>query len=225
MSTHMKVTLLYFAGIREAVGRKSEQIELDCGDTVQTVLDWLKANRPAAYRLTPHARIAVNQEFVDTNFELTEASEIALLPPVSGGSGTKARLSHDVISPHAAEELLDTTGAGAVIHFTGVVRPTSKKGRRVDTLDYEAYEPMAIKKLEQCLHEACAAHKILDAVVVHRLGHLTLGEIAVSIAVAAKHRQEGFLATQHIIDRLKEIVPIWKKETGPDGTEWVSEGA
>ena len=221
----MKITLLYFAGIREARGQKSDLLTLNSDATVQTVLDWLKSNHPEAYAISRHARVAVNHEFVTADFKLSESSEIALIPPVSGGSGTKARLSHEPIAADEAKHLLNVEGAGAIIYFTGTVRPTSKQGRLVETLDYEAYEPMALKKLNQCLRESCAAHEVIDAAVVHRLGHLAIGEVAVSIAVASKHRKEGFLATQSIIDRLKEIVPIWKKETGPDGAEWVSEGA
>ena len=221
----MQVTVLYFAGIREAIGHRSDVIKLEDGSSVQDVLAWLQQTYPKAYAHALRARTAVDQDFVSPDFLLTEGAEVAFIPPVSGGIGTKAKLTHEPIEPHAAETLLSTQGAGAIIHFTGAVRPTSKKGRDVETLDYEAYEPMAKKKLEQCLSEACAAYEVLDAAIIHRLGHLTLGEVAVSIAVASKHRKDGFLATQFIIDRLKAIVPIWKKETGPDGAEWVSEGA
>jgi len=92
-------------------------------------------------------------------------------------------------------------------------------------LDYEAYEAMAVEKLQQCLDEAAGQWKLIDLAVVHRLGHLVLGEVAVSIAVSSAHRAEAFDACRYVIDRIKEIVPIWKKETGPDGVEWVSEGA
>ena len=114
---------------------------------------------------------------------------------------------------------------GAVATFAGVVRPTSKTGRSVTELDYEAYEAMAVEKLQQCLDEAAARWTLIDLAVVHRLGHLVLGDVAVSIAVSSAHRAEAFEACRYVIDRIKEIVPIWKKETGPDGVEWVSEGA
>ena len=221
----MKVTLLYFASVREATGCASETIEQDEGASVQTVKQWLQSRYPSLNTLLMTMRIAIDEEFVSDEAQLTDGCQIAFIPPVSGGIGCRAALTHQPITNDAAQRMLSTQGAGAVITFTGIVRPTSKQGRQVDALDYEAYESMALKKLEQCVNEACAQSNILDAAIVHRLGHLTLGEIAVSVTVASKHRKEAFEAAQYIIDRLKEIVPIWKRETGPDGVEWVSEGA
>ena len=193
--------------------------------TVEDVRSSLMTRYPNLAALLPHMRVAVDEEFVPYDTVLQSSCEVAFIPPVSGGSGHRAALTHEPILANAAFTMIDSTGAGAIITFTGIVRPTSKQGRDVDYLDYEAYESMAKKKMEQCIAEAAASFEILDAAVVHRLGHLKLKEVAVSITVASKHRKEGFAAAQYIIDRLKEIVPIWKKETGPDGVEWVSEGA
>ncbi|MFT5429864.1 MAG: molybdopterin converting factor subunit 1 [Myxococcota bacterium] len=221
----MQVRILYFAGCREAAGRSDDTVALPDGSTVAEALAWVMAERPAVTGYLKVARIAVNRDFCEPDQPLKNGDEIVLIPPVSGGGGVRAALSHDPIEPDAATTLIDTSRAGSIITFSGVVRPTSKQGRAVTTLFYEAYEPMAVEKLEQCLTEAGERWPLLDAAIVHRLGQLKLGEVAVSIGVSTKHRKEGFAATEYIIDRLKEIVPIWKKETGPDGSEWVSEGA
>lgn len=202
-----------------------ETLELPEGAGVDTALDVLKQLRPAVAHLLPTVRVAVNQEFVDADTRLSDGDELVLVPPVSGGSGARALLRHEPIERNAAESLITLEGAGAIVTFAGVVRPTSKKGRDVTDLFYEAHEPMAIAKLEQCLTEAGEKWPVLDSAVIHRLGSLTLGEVAVSISVVTAHRKEGFAACGYVIDRIKEIVPIWKKETGPDGAEWVSEGA
>ncbi len=221
----IRIRLVYFAVCREALGRTDDPVELPRGASVADVLDWLTEHRAPLRRYLPTVRVAVNQEFASPDHALDDGDELVLVPPVSGGSGRRVGLVHTPIARDAALELVDHTGAGAVITFAGVVRPTSKDGRDVTDLFYEAYEPMALNKLQECLDEAHRDHPILDAAVVHRLGALDLGEVAVSIVVCGRHRAEAFAACSGIIDRLKEIVPIWKKETGPDGSEWVSEGA
>lgn len=221
----VRVRFVYFAGCREAVGKTSEEALLPAEATVADALAWLSENYPPLARIVSTVRVALNQEFVAMDARVADGDEIVLIPPISGGSGARALLSHEAVDRHAAETLIQTSAAGAIASFAGVVRPTSKQGRDVTDLFYEAYEPMAVAKLEQCLSEAAERWSILDAAVVHRLGALGLGDVAVSIAVASKHRKEAFAACAYVIDRIKEIVPIWKKETGPDGSEWVSEGA
>ena len=225
VSGAMEITVLYFAGCRDITGRARETLELGDGSCVRDALASIRARYPALAARLPVTRVAVNEEFTTEDTALAEGDELVLIPPVSGGSGTRAVLCHEPIDREAATALLETGGAGAIITFAGTVRPTAKTGRAVTHLDYEAYEGMALKKMEICLAEAAQRWPLLDAAVVHRLGHLTLGEVAVSIAVCSKHRKEAFEACAYIIDRLKQIVPIWKKETGPDGEEWVSEGA
>ena len=198
---------------------------MDEGATGADALRWIQTQYPACARFLPSARVAVNQEFVSLDTLLSEGDELAVIPPVSGGSGKRALLTHEAIAADAAAQLIQAEGAGAVATFTGIVRPTSKSGRSVTALEYEAYEEMALSKLQQCLDEAAQEWTLLDLAVVHRLGLLTVGEVAVSIAVSSAHRDDAFQACRFVIDRVKEIVPIWKKETGPDGIEWVSEGA
>ena len=150
---------------------------------------------------------------------------MALFPPVSGGSGAaegKFAITYEPISldEMAAKVLKPETGAVAV--FGGVVRNTSA-GKAVAYLEYEAYEEMAVAKLRQVADEARQRWPgIVDMAIVQRLGHLEVGDNAVIVAVSSAHRGDGcFEACQYAINRLKEIVPIWKKEVSPIGSEWV----
>jgi molybdopterin synthase catalytic subunit len=156
---------------------------------------------------------------------LTEGDEIAFFPPVSGGSGAsddKFAITFDPISldDMAGRVLKPETGAVAV--FAGVVRNVSA-GKAVEHLEYEAYEGMAVAKLRQVAVEAREQWPdIVDMAIIQRIGHLEVGENAVVVAVSSPHRGDGcFEACQYAINRLKQIVPIWKKEVSPDGSEWV----
>lgn len=121
-------------------------------------------------------------------------------------------------------ELLEAVAsqqAGAVVLFLGTTREFTS-GRRTSSLDYESYPDMAEKKIAELESEACRRWPITECAIVHRLGHLELGEASVGIAVSSPHREEAFLAGKWLIDKLKEIVPIWKKENWADGTsDWV----
>jgi len=220
----MKIRFIYFAGIREAAGVSSQEAELAEGATLADAAAWLVARHGAIERLLPVVRYAVNGEFSKPETALKSGDEVVLIPPISGGTGDRVGLRSVPIDREEATRLIDPAGAGAIVTFAGVVRPKSNQGRDVTDLFYEAYEPMARAKLQACLDEAADKWPVLDSAVVHRLGALSLGEVAVSIAVSTAHRKEGFAACEYIIDRIKQIVPIWKKESGPDGTEWVSEG-
>ena len=134
------------------------------------------------------------------------------------------QLTHDPIDNQAVIEAVSSTKAGAVVLFLGTTREFTD-GRQTESLDYESYGEMATSKLEQLEEEARQRWSLVDVNVVHRLGHLALGEASVAIAVSAPHRQDAFTAGQWLIDTLKEVVPIWKKENWADGTsEWVHPG-
>jgi molybdopterin synthase catalytic subunit len=135
------------------------------------------------------------------------------------------RLTHDVIDYHALTEQVRRPGCGGVVLFLGTVRDLT--GDQVTAaLDYEAYPGMAEKKLAQVEEETRAKWPVGDVAIVHRLGHLEVSEVSVAVAVSCPHRAEAFEACRYAIDRLKEIVPIWKKENRADGrTEWVHPGA
>ena len=149
-----------------------------------------------------------------------------MIPPVSGGSGVeRVRLTHLPLDGDVVRQLegaVERSSSGASLTFRGVVRDHAR-GRHVTSLEYEAYEPMALRVLQGILDEVKESHPEVEAVVWHRLGHLEVGEVAVVVAAGSPHRAEAFEACQMILRRLKEDVPIWKRETGPDGAEWVSE--
>jgi molybdopterin synthase catalytic subunit len=128
------------------------------------------------------------------------------------------------IDAGAVSERVRSPLAGAVCTFLGTVRELTA-GRRTVSLSYEAYPEMAIKKLAELEDEARRRWPIIDLVLVHRVGDLALGEISVAVAVSCPHRDQAFEACRWLIDTLKEVVPIWKKEIWADGTEdWVHPG-
>ena len=121
-------------------------------------------------------------------------------------------------------ERVRSNSAGAVVTFLGTVREISE-GRRTTALDYEAYPEMAERKMHEIEAEARARWPIIEAALVHRVGHLELGEVSVAVAVSCPHRGQAFEACRYLIDRLKEVVPIWKRENWADGeSEWVHPG-
>jgi molybdopterin synthase catalytic subunit len=133
-------------------------------------------------------------------------------------------LTSDVIDYHRLTEDVRSNNAGAVVVFLGTVREMTE-GRRTVALDYEAFPEMATAKLQELEAEARRRWPVIEAGMVHRLGHLELGDISVAVAVSCPHRKDAFEAGRFLIDRLKELVPIWKKENWADGsTEWVHPG-
>jgi molybdopterin synthase catalytic subunit len=130
-------------------------------------------------------------------------------------------LTHDLIDHHALTEQVRRPGCGGVVLFLGTVRDLTD-GRETTALDYEAYPAMAEQKMREIEEDTRARWPVGEIALVHRLGHLEVGEVSVAVAVSCPHRAEAFAACRHAIDRLKELVPIWKKENWADGTtEWV----
>ena len=134
------------------------------------------------------------------------------------------RLTHEVIDYQALTESVRRPGCGAVVTFLGTVRDLT--GERVTVaLDYEAYPAMAEKKMAEIEADTRSRWPVGDVALVHRLGRLEIGDVSVAVAVSCPHRAAAFEACRHAIDRLKELVPIWKKENWADGgTEWVHPG-
>lgn len=134
------------------------------------------------------------------------------------------RLTREPIDFTALTESVRSDQAGAVVLFLGTVREMTA-GRRTVALDYECYPEMALAKFEELAAESRQRWPVVAVAIEHRLGHLELGDISVAVAVSCPHRRECFEAGQYLIDRLKEVVPIWKKENWSDGTtEWVHPG-
>jgi MoaE-MoaD fusion protein len=210
----MAVTVKLFAGLRERAGWREREL-----DGVARVADvW-----PALDLGTePDGLLyAVNKEYAPREHELADGDEVALIPPVSGGS---FRLSADPLSLDAVVDEVRSEGAGAIATFVGTTRAESR-GRAVEHLDYEAYEGMA----ENVMAEIAAALKqrydLCEIAIHHRTGRVDIGEASVVIAVSAPHRQEALAACKDAIDTLKEQVPLWKKEAYEDGEEWLGRGS
>jgi molybdopterin synthase catalytic subunit len=175
--------------------------------------------------MLPSLALSVNQEYSTADSVLRPGDEVALLPPVSGGApepGTaqdEVRIVREPIAAQAVVERLKMPEDGAAVIFDGVVR-NHTRGRRTLYLDYEAYEAMALKKMQGLAEQARSRFGVRRVAVVHRLGRLEIGETSVLIVVAAAHRGPAFEACRWIIDTLKQTVPIWKKEYFEDGAVW-----
>jgi len=167
--------------------------------------------------------LMVNQEYARADRELREGDEVALIPPVSGGGGF-FRVGPEPLDAREVEAAVADPSAGAVVTFTGTVRDRAR-GRSVVALEYEAYGPAAERMLAQIGREISERWGIGRVAIAHRIGRLGVGEASVVIAVSTPHRAEGFAACAYAIERLKEIVPIWKKEHYADGAVWIGSEA
>ena len=229
----MHVKVLFFATLRVLVGARQLTIEIsDATSTVAHLRQALVERYPAAKDNLNIALSAINEEFAFDGDAIHDGDEIAFFPPVSGGSDPmpkrpeifllpESRISHDDLIA-----AITTPRTGAVCLFTGMVRgQTDKEGHlpQTESLEYEAYRPMALSKMKQVVAEIREKwQKVEGIAIAQRIGKLSVGENTVLIACSAPHRDDGcFEAARYGIDRLKEIVPVWKKEIGADGQAWV----
>jgi len=229
----MRVQVVIFGILKDLVGSSEAQLELATGATAGDLWTALQAQTPGLARFQKSVAVAVNQHYAEPGTLLHEGDEVALLPPVSGGSGSGAgqpdakpamRSAHCQLqhAPIAAESIIQRIRRGedgAVVVFDGMVRNHSR-GRRTLYLEYEAYEKMALDALEALATEAKTRFEVRDCAIAHRLGRLEIGESSVLIVVASAHRAAAFEACRWIIDTLKRTVPIWKKEHFADGAVW-----
>jgi molybdopterin synthase catalytic subunit len=216
--------------LREIAGTGSHEADFPEGTDLAAVFHTYATRFPRLQDMARSIVVARNQEFADLATKITEGDEIAFLPPVSGGTAQDplelqdgsiyCALTRHSIDTRALIAKLLSGAEGAVITFEGTVR-NHTKGRRTRFLDYECYEAMALKLMGQIGREIAAAHPILRIAMVHRLGRLLIGETSVAIIVTAAHRGAAFDAAHEGINRLKKIVPIWKKEHFADGEVWV----
>jgi molybdopterin synthase catalytic subunit len=218
----MRITVLYFAVFRERLGRDHEDVDLPAGATVADAIAQLAAQHAAIAQLRGMFRCAVNQDFTDDAHALHEGDELALIPPVAGGS-RHVVLTDQPLSLDRCLAAVRGSGMGGIVTFTGMVRLHSH-GATIDHLEYEAYAPMAVKEMARLVDEIQAEIAGCALALEHRVGRLEIGDVAVVIAAAAPHRAEAFAACRAMIDRLKDRVPIWKKEVGTSGEEWVGLG-
>ncbi len=216
----MEVNVRYFAMIREIVGRSSERRAVAEGETIGGFFDGLVAEFPRLEQVKPVTLLMVNQAYVRADHILHDGDEVAFIPPVSGGSGARFRVQAEPLDARATEALVAHAGAGAITTFTGTVRDHGR-GRQVTHLEYEAYAPAAEQMLEQIGDEIRDRWQLEHVAIVHRVGSLAIGESSVVISVASAHRDAAFEACRYAIERIKEIVPIWKKEHYKDGATWL----
>jgi MoaE-MoaD fusion protein len=210
----MPVTVRLFAGLRERAGWSRR--ELDGLARVADVWPALELGEEPGGLL-----YAVNREYAEPGQELRDGDEVALIPPVSGGA---FRVTEEPLSLDAAVAEVVDERAGGIATFTGTVRRQSR-GREVLHLEYEAYAEMAEDVITQLAAELDGAHDLCGIAIHHRVGRVEIGEPSVVIAVSAPHRQDALAACREAIDRLKETVPLWKKEVYEGGEEWLGRGS
>ena len=212
----MKVRVRLFAGLRERAGSGDVEIELPEGAIVADVWPALSlGNEP------PGILFAVNRAYTDRARPLGGGDEVALIPPVSGGS---FRLSEEPLSLEAAVAEVGRDDAGAIATFVGTTRRRSRD-RDVLYLEYEAYEGMAEQVMETLAETLKGRHDLCEVVIHHRVGRVEIGETSVVIAVSAPHRADALAACREAIDELKVSVPLWKKELYEGGEEWIGRGS
>jgi MoaE-MoaD fusion protein len=215
----MVVRIRLFAMLRERAGTNELSLELPEGARVR---DALAADAVASLATGLPLVMAVNREYASEDAPLAAGDELALIPPVSGGAGAEpvgaephVALRAEPLSLDALVARVRDPRAGAVVTFAGVTR-------EVPSLEYEAYAEMALEQMRAIVAEAAERHGLCAAAAEHRVGAVPLSEASVIVAVSAPHRPEAFAGGREIIDRLKALAPIWKREIEADGSaQWV----
>ena len=222
----MEIDVLYFATLRDLIGHRQERLELPGGSTVGELKAKLAQRGERIALALDSALFSINREFAFMEETINDGDEVGVFPPVSGGTPpTILEVTQDGLDLNAIVESITGSTTGAVCAFTGIVRGETSRAEPHETayLEYEAYEEMAMEKLRQVSNEIREQWPTVEGIaIVQRLGHLEPGTPTVLIACSAGHRDSGvFEAARYGIDRLKQIVPIWKKEVGPQGESWV----
>ncbi len=228
----MKIPIQLFASLKDAAKASKISIEIPKNATVAQLLEAVARDFPSLEKWLPHIRVAVGEEYAPNDQILREGDDIALIPPVSGGSDAPfvAILERELSLDEVVQAVQAQKGgkAGAICTFLGVVRENSvdldgKRHDDIERLDYEAYAPMAAREISKICAEASEKWDAACA-CTHRVGTLKVGEASVAIAVATAHRGASFEACRYIIEELKKRAPIWKRENARSG-EWWSEGS
>jgi len=227
----MEITILLFATLKDRAQRGQLTVALDEDATVGDLKTRLAAEVPALAPALPTALVSINREFAFQHDHLHAGDEVGLFPPVSGGAGlpTIFRITNDALDLDELVAAITLPSTGAACVFTGMVRGETTRvtdplgPHQTSRLIYEAYAPMAEAKMRQVADEIRERWPTVEGIaIVQRIGPLDPGTPTVLIACSAGHRDTGvFEAARYGIDRLKEIVPVWKKEIGPNGEEWV----
>ena len=219
----MTVRVLLFARLRELAGTDAEELRLEPGATVAEAWGALRRRHPGLPAQPGGLRAARNEDFCDWREPLAEGDEVAFIPPVSGGAdevGVFFEITAETLDARRVEAAVAHPGAGAICTFTGVVRDSSR-GEDVAHLEYEAYGSMAEKQMRAIAAEIAERWPEARVAMAHRTGRLEIGEASVVVSVSCPHRAEAIAACKWGIDRLKESVPIWKKEFATSGASWI----
>ena len=229
-SHKVQVKLLFFASLKDIVGSRQLDFDVPSGATVNDLLERLEARYPG---LRPYRSIvltSLNEDYVERSAVVSDGDEVAIFPPVSGGASSEPviadrprevyRLTREAIDAREVADMILRPEDGALCIFEGVVRNNSK-GKTTRYLEYEAYETMALKTMEEIGEFVRSAWEIGCVAIVHRLGRMEIGETSVAVIITSPHRRASFDACEYAIDRLKKIVPIWKKEFFDDGEIWI----
>lgn len=230
----MQINVFLFATLKDLAGQSRLTLNVP-GDhtTVDGVRQMLTAMHPNLEANLNAAIAAVNEEYAFAADPVKDGDQVAFFPPVSGGAGENDSQPEVFLladHPVDVDDLLaqiTTPATGALCVFSGVVRGATVRDngglRQTQRLEYEAYEPMALAKMKQVAAEIRSQWPLVQGIaIMQRIGMLEVGQNTVLIACSSGHRDEGcFEAARYGIDRLKEIVPVWKKEIGADGAAWV----
>lgn len=215
----MRIEVRLFALYREQAGQDRLSLTLPEGARVKDLAKALKELVPAL--ALEGGMAAVNQNLAGPETPLKEGDEVAFLPPVSGGSGEEnLGLTQNPLDLESLVDWAIRPEYGAVVSFLGTTRSPNRE-EEVAFLEYEAYEEMALKTLEALAEEMRARFAIGRVAIWHRLGRVAPKEASIAIVVSAPHRKEAFLAAEYAIDRVKQVLPVWKKEYRKDGSFWV----
>jgi molybdopterin synthase catalytic subunit len=225
----MNLEVKLFATLRDHVGRSLVQIDLEEPASVQDLINELSATYADLAEALPTALVAVNKQFAFPETSIAAGDEIAIFPPVSGGEmahPTYFAISPDAVDFDAVYQHIGGADVGAIVSFTGFVRgQTERDGLPPQTLylEYEAYSGMAEEKMVLIAREIWQKWpQVKGVAIIQRIGRLDIGNVTTFVACASGHRDQGvFEAARYGIDRLKEIVPVWKKEVGPDQSTWI----
>jgi len=222
------VTVSYFAATRELCGTGQERIELAGPIRGEELLDRLASRHPRLAPLVHRMRLAVNGELAAADVVVRPGDDVAVLPPVAGGSELSAQpaitsaISEEPLSIDRAVAAVAHPGAGGIAIFIGTVRDHAD-GKPVARLDYEAHAALAEKELRRVLEEVHAADPSTRLCAIHRVGPLHVTDLAIVVAASSPHRAEAFAACRAAIELIKQRVPVWKKEWSPDGSaNWVN---
>jgi molybdopterin synthase catalytic subunit/molybdopterin converting factor small subunit len=217
----MKLQIYVFAGIAEHIQGSIINFEWAQQAPLTPLLlkHHLMEQYPQAAAIWPQAFIAINQSYAEDNQIILEGDEIAIIPPVSGGQAQLVEITQLPISIEQVTTKVLHPNHGATLTFIGTTREWTH-GKRTTRLEYEAYEPMAVKTMLEIVEQIKISFEGTLCAITHRLGRVDIGECSVVIAVSSPHRDAAYEANRYAIERLKQIVPIWKKEIWEDGSEW-----